>query len=169
MDYILNRRSVREFDLTKEISLEELKLLCKYGEAAPSARNQKSREYIIINDRKVIEDLATVSKGAGVLNRCNTAIAVIARNEAFITTPSMLEQDLSCAVENILISATKMGYGSCYIGIHPLEDRVFACDKILNVTGGAHTFALIALGYCETTAFYDKDKFDEALLHINRY
>ncbi len=169
MDYILNRRSVREFDLTKKISLADLKLLCKYAEAAPSARNQRGREYIIVDDQDVINKLATVSKGSMVLSRCNTLIAVIGKPLESLATPHMLTQDLACAVENILLKATEMGYGSCYIGINPLEERIVSCDEILGVTGGAHTFALIALGYCNKKEFYDKDKFDEGVLHYNRY
>ena len=169
MDYILNRRSVRQFDLTKKISRDDLKLLCVYAEAAPSARNQKGREYIIIDDQEVINRLASVSKGSMLLSNCNTVIAVIGKDPAKVTTPHMLTQDLSCAVENILLKATEMGYGSCYIGINPLEDRIKPCDEILGVKDGAHTFALIALGYCEKDAFYDKEKFDEAMLHYNKY
>ena len=44
MDYILNRRSVRKYDLNKKISDDELIELCKCAEAAPSARRQKGRE-----------------------------------------------------------------------------------------------------------------------------
>ena len=42
MDAILNRRSVRNFK-NELIPYLDLLTLCKYAEAAPSARNQKSR------------------------------------------------------------------------------------------------------------------------------
>ena len=54
MENILKRRSVRKFDSSKKITFETLKSLCKAGESAPSARNQKSRSYIIIDDKKLI-------------------------------------------------------------------------------------------------------------------
>ncbi|MDE7385483.1 MAG: nitroreductase family protein [Anaeroplasmataceae bacterium] len=170
MDAILNRRSVRDYDLSKKIEYKTLFELCKAAEAAPTARNQRSREYIIIDDEKIIEELSKVSKGSMILSKCNTVIAVIGKNKEEISTPHMQEQDLACAVENILIAATDLGLGSCYIGIYPLEDRVSACDKILGVTGGAYTFALVALGYPkDTDAFYDKNKFSDDLVHHNRY
>ncbi|MDE5545847.1 MAG: nitroreductase family protein [Anaeroplasmataceae bacterium] len=170
MDAILNRRSVRAYDLSKKIEYKTLFELCKAAEAAPTARNQRSREYIIINDEKIIEELSKVSKGSMILSKCNTVIAVIGKNKEEISTPHMQEQDLACAVENILIATTDLGLGSCYIGIYPLEDRVSACDKILGVTGGAYTFALVALGYPkDTDAFYDKNKFSDDLVHHNRY
>ena len=170
MDAILNRRSVREYDLSKKIEYTTLLQLCKAAEAAPTARNQRSREYIIIEDEKIIGELSKVSKGSMVLSKCNTVIAVIGRNKEEISTPHMQEQDLACAVENILIAATSLGLGSCYIGISPLEDRVAVCNDILGVTGGAYTFALVALGYPkDTEVFYDKNKFSDDLVHHNRY
>ena len=170
MDAILNRRSVREYDTSKKVDYETLLKLCKAAEAAPTARNQRSREYIIIDDATLIEKLSNVSQGARVLKNCNTVIAVIGKNKEEITTPQMQDQDLSCAVENILIEATYLGLGSCYIGIHPLEDRVKACNEVLGVTGGAFTFALITIGYPkEQDVFYDKNKFQDDLVHHNRY
>ena len=170
MDAIRVRRSVRKFDKTKKIDYETLLELCRVGEMAPAARNQKGREYVIIDDEKIINELSTVSKGALVLANGVAAIAVIARNKEELVTPAMLEQDLSSAVENILIAATQLGIGSCWIGIYPHEDRIEPCDKILNVTGGKHTFALIALGYpLEENSFYEKDKLTEDMIYHNGY
>ena len=170
MDAIKNRRSVREFDLNKKINYDSLMELCRYAEAAPTARNQRSREYFIIDDAMLIQKLSTISKGAMVLQNCSAVLAVLARNPEEISTPQMQDQDLACAVENILIAATSMGIGSCYIGIHPLKDRIEACDQILALPKEIHTFALVALGYpLKEDAFYDKDKWDISLCHHNKY
>lgn len=170
MDIILNRRSVRKFDLSKKISYEDLYDLCKYGEAAPSARRQQSREYIIIDNKKIIDQLSLVSKGSMVLKDCNTIIAVIGKNPELIVTPHMQTQDLAAAVENILLAATQKGFGSCWIGIHPLEERVSPCNEILKVKDGASVFALIALGYpSDENCFYDMGKFNDTLVHHNEY
>ena len=170
MDAIINRRSVREYDTSKKVDYETLLKLCKVGESAPTARNQQSREYIIIDEASIIERLSNVSQGSRVLKNCNTVLAVIGKNKEELSTPHMQVQDLSCAVENILIEATHLGLGSCYIGIYPLEDRVSACDEILGVDGGAFTFALITIGYPkDKTVFYDKNKFKDDLVHHNRY
>lgn len=170
MDYILSRRSVRNFDTTRKLTFEQLKELCRYGESAPTARNQKSREYIIIDDENVIMELSKISKGALVLSKCNTAIAVIARKREEMITPHMVDQDLSCAVENILLAATAQNIGSCYIGVYPIEERVTASDEVLGLCDGKHTFALIALGYPnDNECFYVKEKLDDSMIHHNRY
>lgn len=170
MDALKLRRSVRKFDKSRKIDYDTLLELCRIGEMAPAARNQKGREYVIIDDENIINELSKVSKGAMVLANGVAAIAVISRPKEEMVTPDMLDQDLSCAVQNILIGATQMGIGSCYIGIHPHPERVEPCDKVLNVSGGKHTFALIALGYPEDlNAFYEKDKLTEDMIYHNGY
>ena len=170
MSSVFNRRSVREFDLTKKISYETLVELCKAAEAAPSARNQQGREYIIIDDKKIIDELSLTSKGSMVLSKCNTAIAVLGKDPKTLSTPHMQIQDLSCAVENILIEATNQKIASCYIGVYPLEERMKLCNDTLKVSNNAFTFALVALGYPkEDSVFYDKQKWSDELLHHNRY
>ena len=170
MENILKRRSVRKFDSSKKITFETLKSLCKAGESAPSARNQKSRSYIIIDDKKLIYELSKVSAGAKVIEGCTAVIAVLGKDPKTLLTPLMQQQDLSCAVENILLAATSMGIGSCYIGIYPIEERVKDCNQLLEVKDSSFTFALIALGYPKDfPAFYEREKWSDDLLHHNRY
>lgn len=170
MDIILNRRSVRKFDLTKQISEEDLLQLCRYAEAAPSARRQKGREYIMIDDKSLIEQLSTVSAGAAILKNCSAVLAVIGKNPDELLTPRMQVQDLSAATENILLGATAMGLGSCWIGIYPIEERTEACNRLLNLPNGTFTFSLVAIGYPkEDQAFYDASKLESSMIHHNRY
>ncbi len=170
MENVLKRRSVRNFDLSKKIDYNTLKLLCEAAEEAPSARNQKSRSYIIIDDENIIKELSYASNGAKVLANCNTCIAVIGNNSNNLITPHMQNQDLACATENILIAATSLNIGSCYIGIYPLEDRINHCNKVLNIGSNNFIFSIIALGYpLEDNVFYKKNKLSEDLIHYNRW
>lgn len=168
MDIILNRRSVRKFDSTKKVSNEDLLELLMYAEAAPSARRQSSREYVIVNDKEVISKLSKVSTGAKVLEGCDVAIAVIGRNPNKLTTPGMQPQDLSAAVQNILLAATQKGIGSCWIGIYPTEDRTLAAGEVLKVKDNKFVFALVALGYPQDeNAFYKWNKLTEDMISYN--
>lgn len=168
MDIILNRRSVRKFDSTKKVSNDDLLELLMYAEAAPSARRQSSREYVIINDKEVISKLSKVSTGAKVLDGCDVAIAVIGRDPNKLVTPGMQPQDLSAAVQNILLAATQKGIGSCWIGIYPTEDRTLAAGEVLKVKDNKFVFALVALGYPQDeNAFYKWNKLTEDMISYN--
>lgn len=169
MDIILNRRSVRKYNLDKKIDYDTLVDLCRHAEAAPSARRQESREYIIIDDQAIINELSLVSKGSMILSECNTVIAVIGKNPEGLTTPHMQPQDLSAATQNILLAATQKGLGSCWIGIYPLEDRLEAAGKILNIKDNKFVFSLVALGYpLNDDCFYDANKLKMENIYHNR-
>ena len=45
------------------------------------------------------------------------------------------------------LEATSKKIGSCYIGIHPYEDRISYVDSILKIKDGYHACAILALGY----------------------
>jgi nitroreductase len=168
MDYILNRRSVRKYDLSKKISDEELKDLCRYAESAPSARRQSSREYIIVNNQAIINELSKISKGSMILSECNTVIAIVGKDPNTLITPHMQAQDLSAAVQNILLAATQKGYGSCWIGIYPLEERMKPAKEIFKINDNRFIFALIALGYPQNSeCFYDANKLKDDMIHYN--
>lgn len=168
MDAILKRRSVRKYNLDKKIDYEVLKKLCEFAEAAPSARRQISREYIIVDDQNIINELSKISKGSMILSECNTLIAVIGKDPKDLVTPHMQPQDLAAATENILIAATSMGLGSCWIGVYPLIERITPCNKILNISDDRFVFSLIALGYPrDEDCFYDAQKINNTKIYHN--
>lgn len=170
MDVLLNRRSVRKYDSTKKISRQDLEMLCRYAEAAPSARNQKSRCYIVVDDQAVLNQLATCSNHAKFLAQAVAVIAVIATDADTLPTPHMQVQDLAATTQNLLLKATEQQIGSCWIGIYPVEERMRRCDEILSVPPNMHTFALVALGYPQDeNCFFDAEKWSDTLLHHNRY
>lgn len=169
MDAIKLRRSIRKFDLTKKIPYETLLELCKYASYAPTARRQIDKEYVIIDDEKIINEMANnIPHGSLKYEDCNTYIALIAKNPASLTIPGMEPIDLSMAAENILIKATDLNLGSCYLGVYPIEDRMNAFNKLLNVKNGDFVFGLIALGYPKEE-FKEWDKFDINTVIHNKY
>lgn len=169
MDAILNRRSVRNYK-NKKIEVAVLKELCRYGEAAPSARNQRSREYIMVDDPCMLELLSKGPGHADFIKNAAAVIVVVGTNPKELSTPHMQPQDLACATQNILVKSTDLEIGSCYIGVYPVEERMKYYHDVLNLPQDKFVFCLISLGYPETeNAFFDKKKWDDALLHHNRY
>lgn len=170
MDILLNRRSVRAYDEAKKISYELLKQLCIYASQAPTARNQASKEYIIVDDPELLNQLSLAPGHADFVSQAAAAIMVVGTNPLKLATPAMQEQDCACAVENILLGATQLGIGSCYIGVYPIPERMTYYNQLMKIEDGAFVFALIALGYPkDSDAFYFKDKLEDGQIHHNRY
>ncbi len=170
MDSILLRRSVRKFK-DELIPYEDLVTLCKYGEAAPSAKNQRSREYIIIENKDLILKIAEIyTKSTMIVKDANQMIAVIGTKLDNLAAPNYASLDLAMATENIMIKATDMNIGSVMLGTYPLEERYLKANEILNLEDGKYVFCFICLGYpLNDDAFYDKNKFNlDMVKHIGK-
>lgn len=168
MDAILLRRSVRKFK-DELIPYEDLLTLCRYAEAAPSARNQRSREYIIIENKELIKNIAKYYPNSTMqVSEANQMIAVIGTKKDNLSSPAFQEQDLAYAAENLMIKATEMKIGSVMLGTYPVADRYVPVSKLLNLEEGKFPFTLICLGYpLSDDAFFDKNKFKpEMVKHI---
>ena len=168
MDAILERRSVRKFK-DELIPYEDLLTLCRYAEAAPTARNQRSREYIIIENKELIKELAKCYvRSSMVVEKANQIIAVICKDLDSLPAEPFAYQDAAYAAENLMVKATEMGIGTVLLGTYPLEERYKPVSKLLNLDDNKIPFTLICLGYPEEdNAFYDKDKFKlEMVKHI---
>ena len=167
MDIVLLRRSVRNFDLDKKIPNDILIDLIRHAEAAGTARRQKSREYIIIENKEIISKLASIYvKSSMNVSLCNQMIAVIGKNPEELSNPGFQPIDLSLATENLMVYAVEKGIGSVMLGTYPDETRMNAANKLLNLEDGKFVFTFICLGYPndKEKAFYDMNKFDESVI-----
>ncbi len=108
-DVVRRRRSIRKYD-GSEVKREDIELMVDAGRLAPTARNEQPWEFVVITDKARLEELTRiVGRNGPFLKDCGCAIIVLCR-----PTKQYLE-DGSSATENILLSATALGYGSCWI------------------------------------------------------
>ena len=166
MDAVINRRSVRSFNLDKMISNDILVDLVRAGEAAGTARRQKSREYIIIEDKNIIEKLSEIyTRSTMRVNECNQIIAVIGKDPATLPCAPFEATDLALASQNIMLKAVEYGIGSCMLGTYPDKERLEKTKEVLNLKDNKFVFTFICLGYPKNeNAFYDMQKFDEEVI-----
>ena len=164
MSLLLERKSIRNFT-DKPIEKELIDKMLKAAMQAPSAHNQQPWEYIVVDDRALLDELSSASTGAWMLKKVNVAIVpLIIPTEA---SPHFAVQDMAAATQNILLEATNLGIGSVWIGVYPLEERVNHIEKVLNIKNGKHPFSMIALGYPK----YDKEtklRYSKSRVHYNK-
>ncbi len=164
MSLLLKRKSTRKF-LNQKVSKELVDKLLISAMQAPSAHNQQPWEFIVVDDRLLLDQLSKASSGSGMLKDVNVAIVpVMIPTKA---SPHFAVQDMAAATENILLEATNLGLGSVWIGVYPLEERVNYIEKVLNIKDGKHPFSMIALGYPgEEKAV--KIRYDSSRVHYNK-
>lgn len=167
MNELFNRVSVRDY-MPGKVEKDKVDRMLEAGMHAPSARNQRSWEFIVVDDQDLLEELSKVSPYAGPVGRAPMAIVVLGNRDT-MTVPQMWEQDLAACTENILLSATCLGLGAVWIGIAPVRERMNAIADIFDLTENLMPFCIIAVGYPKERPVPHTDRFDSARIHHNGY
>ncbi len=160
MEEIFQRRSIRKYS-KKNITNEDINKIIKAGMNAPSSWNSKPWEFIVINDKSILEKLSNVTEFSKMINDADKAIVVFGKDEK-----KHWQQDLAACTQNILLMATSLDIGTCWIGVAPDETNENKVRKICNIPNEYRPFSIISMGYS------DKEKepnnvFDEEKIHYN--
>ncbi len=142
-DMILSRRSIRKYS-DEPVSDSDMQKLLEAGMAAPSANNFKPWHLVTVTSRETLDRLAEAHPYAKMLHTATAAIAVCAKIDI---SPDYWVQDCSAATENILIAAAGLGLGSCWLGVHPREERTTAIRAILGIPEDIGILSLLAIGH----------------------
>ena len=158
MNPIYQRCSIRHFQM-ELIQEEDIQSLLKAAFSAPSARNLQPWMFVVVEDIQKIRHLRDFSPYAGPLETATLAILVCADLKL---NPSLdyCQQDCAAATENILIQAKSMGYGSCWLGGYPNEDRIEKLKKFIALPENVLPLWVIAIGVPDENENI-KDKWDE--------
>ena len=113
-DVLLKRRSVRKFT-DEEVTKDQLNKILQAGLLAPTSRNRKPCNFLVVSNKETLKELADVKEhGSKFLSDANKAIIVIANTSVSDTWI----EDSSIALSFMHLMATNIGIGSCWIQIH---------------------------------------------------
>jgi nitroreductase len=162
------RRSIRQYT-QEEIADTVLRDLLEAAMAAPSAVAKDPWHFIVLRTRSSIDQLATALPNGKMLAEAPAALVVCGDiNRAHDRELSFLLQDVSAAIENILLAASMLGLGACWLGIHPREERIAAVRHQFNLPDGIIPIAGIALGWpAEEKAA--RTRFNSDLVHFEQW
>ena len=168
LENIMTRSSVRKYT-SQKVEQDKIDKLLRAGLAAPTAGNKQPWELMVITDRKVLDAIPPIIKGAHMTNKSQLAIAVLGC-PAKALVPDYWVQDCSAVTENILLAAHGMGLGAVWCGAFPEKGtgNVAGMSKLLNLPDGVLTLSIIVIGYPEGEAKI-KDKWDASKIHYNTY
>ena len=162
MKEIFSRRSIRKYT-NQEITDDILHQILKAGMNAPTARNLKPFEFIVIKDKEILEQLSNAKKNAYFVKDSNVTIVVLAKEVS-----EFWQQDLGAVTQNILLQATEFGIGSCWVGIAPNESYEQYIREMLDIPEDIRVFSMISLGYPEEVK-EKNDNYYEEKVHYNKY
>ncbi|OGQ95058.1 MAG: hypothetical protein A2521_00495 [Deltaproteobacteria bacterium RIFOXYD12_FULL_57_12] len=147
LQFIFSRRSVRKYQ-NQEVPDAILTDLLEAGMAAPSAVARDPWHFIVVRKRETLNRMTAVMPHAQMLKQATAAFVVCGDiNRAHDQKESYLLQDVSAAVENILLAATALELGSCWLGIHPRQERMVGIRELFNLPSAIIPVCGIALGW----------------------
>jgi len=156
---IKKRRSVREYT-GEPIPIEDLQKIVDAGRLAPSGSNRQRWDFIIITDQEKIRHL---SKAGAWSAKAGAMIAVVMDP----STKYWIE-DGSAAIENMLLAATALGYGSCWLqgNAKPYEAEF---KLLLDIPEKLNLLSLIPIGVPAVWPDSPDKKPLEEVLHWETY
>lgn len=163
LEIIKKRRSIREYK-DKPIPKEALEKMIDAARFAATARNIQPWEFVIIAEAATLKKLGELAENARFLAQAKACIAV------FCSDTKYYLEDGCAATCNILLAATSLGIGSCWVA----GDKKPYCKevtKLFNVPSSFKLVSLIALGYPKSEdSFYVADKKNlKELIHWERF
>ncbi|MDR1917684.1 MAG: nitroreductase family protein [Christensenellaceae bacterium] len=162
LDAIKNRKSIRNFDPNGKITKEEITEMLTAGMLAPSACALYPVEYVVVGDRKKLNEIMKIHPYTGMLKNATHAIIVVANvTKTNAIARGMYVQDCSASAENILLQAASMGIGTCWCAINPNPKLISAFHAALNLPDNMEPFCCIAVGI-PAEPFGSRGKFDAA-------
>lgn len=164
MEVIKLRRSVREFS-DKEILDSDINRIIEAGISAPSAMNQQPWEFIVIKDKNILNKLS--EKLSPLYAKSKVSIVLCMRKEN-LKSPTRTPQDMSACMQNMMLEATYLGIGSCWIGTYPDLNRMNPLIEILNIPANIEPFCGLVLGYPKNEEAF-KEVGRAAIVHNNYY
>ena len=162
MDAVLTRYSALHY-ARQPVSKSALRTLLRAAMAAFSADDERPWHFVIVGDRSIREEIATILPYAHMVARAPVAILVCG-DESMQRLPGFWPLDCAAATENILIEAEQLGLGAVWLGVYPIPGRIQALRSLLNIPGQITPFALVPVGHPaeKRTA---GNRYDESRVH----
>jgi nitroreductase len=161
---ILARRSVRTFTAAP-VSDATVRTLLKAAMAAPSARAKDPWHFIVVRNPSLLARIADLLPNGRSIAKAPVGIVVCGdSNQANRKDISYLLQDCSAAIENLLLAASMMGLGACWLGVHPNRMRIDGLRQLFQVPPMIIPVAAIAIGHPRET-LAARTRFAEAKVH----
>jgi nitroreductase len=148
LDIIQTRRSIRTYK-KQELPQGTIEKLLEAARWAPSAGNVQPWEFVVGSSPKTKQELAQAAYEQTDIEEASIVIVVCADEKRAAESYGIRGKTLYClqdtaaAIQNILLTASSLGLGSCWTGAFK-EDEI---KKVINAPKGIRPVALIPIGY----------------------
>jgi nitroreductase len=135
---IKDRRSVRKYK-PESIPAEKLEIILEAARLAPSAGNRQPWRFVVVQEGSRKKAVAEAANNQIFMNDATAIVVAVCDPEV---SPRWYEKDTMIALEHMVLAATSMGYGSCWIGAFN-EDAI---KHLLNIPSRMKVTAILPIG-----------------------
>ncbi len=149
-DLIKKNRSVRGYDNSRDVTIEELREMVDCARLSASSVNMQPLKYILVN---TVDGKARVLKQVSFAAKLSTlklphrgsepmAYIVICQDEQISKSETGFLRDVGIVAQSITLAATELGLGACMLGY-------FSPDKLrqaLDLSGNLKPLLVISFG-----------------------
>lgn len=165
---IMTRASARSFS-GEAIPKETLLRIVKAGAAAPSAMNVQPWEFVLVTDRQKLGELGAELPYAKMLDKAGAAVVVCGLPGKSEAAQRHWIDDCSAASENVLLAAHALGFGAVWTAVSPDPQRLESVRRLLGIPETVVPLNVIPIGVIAGKAPAPKDKWNDRLLHHERW
>jgi nitroreductase len=138
LEAIRVRRSIRKYR-PEPIPGERLQTILEAARLAPSASNRQPWHFVVVQQKERKKALAKAANDQTFLGNAGAIVVATGDPEK---SARWHEKDTMIAVEHMVLAATSLGYGTCWIGAFN-EDAV---KSLLKIPGKMKVVALLPIG-----------------------
>lgn len=167
MEEIFNRRSIRKFT-NQPVESEKIDKLLRAAMQAPSAANQQAWEFIVVQEKEKLAQIAEVSPYSKPVAGSAVTFVLLA-DESKMKVPTGWEQDMGAAAENLLLEAVHLGLGGVWFGVATADFVAENVRKLFELPEGIRPFALISVGYPDGQKNQFIDRYQADRVHYEKW
>jgi nitroreductase len=171
LEMLLKRRSIRKYE-NRPVELDKIEKIMKAALLAPSGKNIKPWEFIVVTEPEMMEKLSNAREsGAAFLKDAPLCIVILAdpsKSDIWI-------EDASISAVLIQLQVESLGLGSCWVQVRnrtcgPVRTSEDYIRELLDIPEHYHVASMISIGYPaeEKPAYQDNDLKNEKV-YVNRY
>ncbi|MBC7235559.1 MAG: nitroreductase family protein [Chloroflexi bacterium] len=133
LETIMKRRSIRKYK-PEPIPDEDLKQILEAGRQAPSAANRQPWHVVVVGDAEQKRRVAQACNGQ--MWMADAAYILVACGLPEVSA-KWYRVDVAIAMENMVLAARSLGYGTCWIG-------AFKPEEVKEICGLPASFEVVA-------------------------
>ena len=157
-ELIEKRRSIRKYK-PKPVPREKILKILEAARIAPSASNRQPWHFVVVEDKDMIKKLAKQEWAA-------SAPAMIVGLADTEESPNWCANDFGIACEHLVLAATDLGFGTCWMGQSNREDLV---RELLDIPEKYKVVAIVTLGEADEAPSAKSRKSLESIISWEKY